>query len=96
MFYVYNDTFFSASTQVGIYGYAYGTEWNSINNFYPGRPLDNIGSKSMTVGVPMTHQNGYQFYFVLEHKYGRDNFVVVSLAPMVSTGNSNIIRKNNQ
>jgi hypothetical protein len=50
----------------------------------------------MTVAVLPAYQSAYQFYLILTHIYGRDNFAVLSLSPMAMAGNNNIIRKNNQ
>ena len=96
MFSVFTDIQFVESSAIEVLGYAYGTDALSVNNFYPGRPLNNIGTKSVTVALLNEYQNGYQFYFVLKHSYGRDNFVVLTLSPMYSAGNNNIVRKNNQ
>lgn len=96
MFSIMNDTQFVQSTGTQVLGYAYGTDCLSVEDFYPGRPLVGIGNKSIMVGVLSEYQSGYQFYLILEHKIGRENFVVCSLSPMFATGNSNIIRKNNQ
>lgn len=90
------DIKYTQSTEIEVLGYAYGTDALTINNFYPGRPLDNIGAKSVTVAILPEYQTGYQFFFVLRHSYGRDNFVVLTISPMYSTGNNNIVRKNNQ
>jgi hypothetical protein len=90
-----NDTLFSQSTATTVNGYNYGTELVG-NSFYPGRPLNDIGTKSITVSMLPAYQSGYQFYLILTHSYGRDNFAVLSVSPMAMSGNNNIIRKNNQ
>lgn len=94
-----NDTVFSDSLAGGFFvdvlGYNYGTDLIG-NFFYPGRPLDDIGTKSITVAMPVQYQSAYQFYLILRHNYGRDNFSVLSVSPMTMNGNNNIIRKNNQ
>jgi len=93
-----NDTVYSESIKTKILGFAIGVpaDATSVNSLYPGRPLDNIGPKSIRTGVLGGYQNGYQFYIVITHNWGLDHFAIDSVSAFYLGGNSNIIRKNNQ
>jgi hypothetical protein len=89
---------YSESIKTKILGFAIGVpaDATSVNSLYPGRPLDNIGPKSIRTGVLGGYQNGYQFYIVITHNWGLDHFAIDSVSAFYLGGNSNIIRKNNQ